>query len=461
MRAFWIGCALALCACTGESTSEPTVRRIVYWEKWTDFEGEAMDRVVDAFNTDQRARAKSQPGYVPIEVEKVTISRVDQKLLVASAGGNPPDVAGTFSYLLAAYADKGALVDLTDLAAGAGIERSNYIEHFYDLGVHRGKLWSLPTTPMSIGLFWNKRMFSEAGLDPEKPPTTIEELDAFAEKLTQWEVTLPSGEKRLQRGYLPDVPASRKRLVRLGFLPSEPGWWAYGWGYTFGGKLIEGDKISIASPENVRAFEWVASYSKKIGVDTVQRFRSGFGTFSSPQNPFLSSQVAMVQQGVWMYNFIHKFAGGMPWGAAAFPHPADRPDLYGVTNAEADIIVIPKGSKHPAEAFEFIKFVQSQSALEQLTLGQRKFSPLKQVSPEFYARHPHPYIQLFAQLGAGPNAYAVPKTAVWSEYHRELSTAVDKLQNLSVTPMQATQLVQERLQASLDRDRLISQRRRE
>ena len=44
---------------------------------------------------------------------------------------------------------------------------------------------------------------------------------------------------------------------------------------------------------------------------------------------------------------------------------------------------------------------------------------------------------------------------------REISTAVDKLQNLSVTPQQATQLVQERLQASLDRDRIISQRRRE
>lgn len=410
-----------------------------------------MDRVVDDFNAKERERARREPGYRPIEVEKVTISRIDQKLLVASAGGNPPDVAGTYTYLIPAYADKGALMDLSERTRAAGIEKSQYVGHYFDLGVHRGKVWGLPTTPAAVALHWNKRLFREAGLDPEQPPKTLEELDAMAEKLTKWEVTLPSGAEEIRTGYLPDVPENQKRLLQVGFLPAEPIWWSYAWGFVFGGQLMEGDKVTTASPENVQAYEWVASYSKKLGADSVQRFRSGFGSFASAQNPFLSGQLAMQLQGVWMYNFIKKYADGMPWGAAPFPAPAAKPELYGMANAEADIVVIPTGSKHPEEAWEFIQYLQTQEAMEKLCLGQRKHSPLKNVSESFYAQHPNPYIRMFADVAAGPS-WAAPRTGVWNEYSRELNAAVDKIMNLRVSPREGLQQVQDRMQKSVDRD---------
>jgi multiple sugar transport system substrate-binding protein len=456
-------CALALLLCgacsENQSTKDSGVRRIVYWEKWTDFEGEAMARVVDAFNAKERERVKAEPGYRPIEVEMVVISAIEQKLLIASSGGNPPDVAGIYSFMTAGYADKGALTDLTERATSAGIERSQYVERYYDIGVHRGRLWGVLTTPASVALHWNKRLFREAGLDPDKPPETLEELDAMAEKLTKWEVTLPSGEKRIESGYLPHVPAAQKRLLQAGFLPTEPSWWTYGWGFIFGGKLLEGDKVTTASPNNLEAYRWVASYSKNIGVDPVRRFRSGFGSFASAQNPFLSGQLAMEIQGVWMYNFIKKYADGMQWGAAPFPAPTTHPEARGAANAEADLLVIPTGSRHPEEAWEFIRYTQRQEVMEQLCLGHRKHSPLKNVTEAFYAQHPHPYIRLFAELGASPNAYSVPKTGVWNEYAREMTSAVDKIANLTLTPEEALSLVQTRLQVSYDRDREIFARR--
>lgn len=462
MRLASVFCAFVLLgsACTGkQSERQAAVRHIVYWEKWTDFEGEAMARVVDAFNASERRRARAEPSYRPIEVEKVTISRIEEKLLVACAGGNPPDVAGTYSYLIPAYADKGALMDLTDLARRAGIERSQYVEHYFDINVHRGKLWGLPTAPASVALHWNKRLFREAGLDPEKPPQTLEELDDFAEKLTRWEVTLPNGEKRVEAGYLPEVPASRKRLLQLGFLPSEPSWWSYGWGFVFGGKLMDGNQVTVASPENVRAFEWVAGYSRRLGIDAVHRFRSGFGSFSSSQNAFLSGRLAMQLQGVWMHNFIKKFADGMPWGAAPFPAPAARPELRGVGSAEADSLVIPAGSRHPEEAFQFMKYLQTQQAMEQLCLGQRKHSPLKRVSEEFYEQHSNPYIRMFAELGASPNAYAAPKTGVWREFEREMDNEVDRIQSLSVSPLEGLSRVQRNMQRAVDRENALYDRR--
>jgi ABC-type glycerol-3-phosphate transport system substrate-binding protein len=454
-------CALALLGACGSSRSEERagVRHVVYWEKWTDFEGEAMGRVVDAFNAAERERAQKEPGYRPIEVEMVVVSSIEQKLLIACAGGNPPDVAGIYSTMAAAYADKGALTELTGRASAAGLLRSRYVGRYYDLGVYRDKLWGLPTAPASVALHWNKRLFREAGLDPERPPETLEELDEMAEKLTRWEVTLPSGEKELRSGYLPDVPAARKRLLQVGFLPSEPIWWTHGWGFVFGGKLLDGERLTTASPANVRAYRWVASYSQRLGVDAVRRFRSGFGSFASAQNPFLSGQLAMELQGVWMFNFIKKFADGMAWGAAPFPAPADSPQFRGAASAEADALVIPTGSRHVDEAWAFIAYTQRQDVMEQLCLGQRKPSPLVEVSDAFYASHPNPYIRLFAELGASPNAWSAPKTGVWNEYQRELTAAVNKITNLTVTPEQALGQVQERIQVSYDRDRAIFLRR--
>jgi ABC-type glycerol-3-phosphate transport system substrate-binding protein len=460
MRLALACCALALVACSdSQSQSSKGVRHLVYWEKWTDFEGEAMARVVEGFNAKERARAKSEPSYRPIEVEVVTISSIEQKLLIASAGGNPPDVAGIYSFMTSSYADKGALTDLTELARRDGVSREQYVGRYYDLAVHRDKLWGLPTTPASVALHWNKRLFREAGLDPEKPPQTLEELDEMAEKLTKWEVTLPDGRKVVQSGYLPGVSASRKRLLQVGFLPSEPSYWAYGWGFVFGGKLIEGDRVTAASAENVKAYEWVASYTQKLGVDPVQRFRSGFGSFASAQNPFLSGQLAMEIQGVWMYNFIKKYADGMQWAAAPFPAPAAHPERRGTANAEGDALVIPTGSKHPQEAWAFIKYTQQPEVMEELCLGQRKHSPLARVSDGFYDKHPNPYIRLFRELGASDNAWSAPKTGIWNEYSREMATAADKISNLSLTPREALGQVQERMQISFDRDQRIFQRR--
>ena len=101
--------------------TEQTPRHITYWEKWTGFEGEAMDAVIDDFNAQEVAHAKADPNYAPIEVEKVTISKIEQKLLIAIAGGNPPDLAGHYSFAVAAYADHGALTDLGPLLAQVGL----------------------------------------------------------------------------------------------------------------------------------------------------------------------------------------------------------------------------------------------------------------------------------------------------------------------------------------------------
>ena len=418
----------ALAGCSKRRSGGPA--RITYWEKWTKFEGKACADTVAAFNELYRGK---------IEVQLVTVSQIERKLLVAIAGGNPPDVAGSYAFCVCAYADRNALTPLDDLLAAEGITREDYVPVYWDMCQHRGRMWALPTTPATVALHWNKRLFREAGLDPERPPRTIAELDEFAERLTRRD--------------------SHGNITQMGFIPQEPGWWNWAWGYWFGGKLWNGrDKITADDPGNIRAFRWIQSYSKKYGVDAIRRFASGFGNFSSPQNAFLSAKVVMELQGVWMHNFIGQYAPGMEWGAAPFPREKIPPGVdpedpkQAVTIADADVIVIPRGSRHPEAAWEFIKFVNSRRGMEILCMGQRKFTPLREVSPEFWERHPHPYIKLFRDMAESPYAIYTPQTGIVREYQREMFNAFDRVRLLSASPGEALADVRERVQRSLDRE---------
>lgn len=400
---------------------------VSYWEKWTGFEGDAMRAVVDEFNRSQDK----------IFVNLLTVSTIERKTLLAISGGNPPDVAGLYGPNVAQYADGNSIMPLDDFCREKGIRKENYIPVYWDIGNYRGKVYALPTAPASTALHYNTAMLEEAGLDPQKPPRTIEELNEIADKIT----------KRDSKG----------SITCAGFMPAEPGWWNWGWGYIFGGKLWDGgDKLTANAPENVRAYEWVQSWSKKYGASELQTFRSGFGNFSSPQNAFLSKRVGMQLQGVWMYNFISQNAPDMEtpkrkWAATPFPHPADRPDIAETTFADMDVLVIPRGAKNPKEAFEFISFVQSRKGMELFCMGQRKHSPLVDVSDEFYRTHPNPFVKLFATLPYSKNVIQPPKIGIWPEYNSEMTNAFDEVALMKKTPKEALDYVQRRMQPKYER----------
>lgn len=423
-RCAWLG-VLALsvltagCGRSANGTKERVV--IQYWEKWTGFEAEAMRPIIEDFNASQDR----------ITVEYSSVSQIDRKFMLATAGGVPPDVAGLWAISLPVYAENNALMPLDKLAADAGIKREDYIDVFWQLCSHRDHLWALPSTPGSVGLIWNKKMFREAGLDPERPPRSIAELEQFNEKLA---VHRPDG-----------------RLDRIGFLPEEPGWWSAMWGYWWGGELSDGKgKVTIESPENVAAYQWIESYPKRFGADNLLAFKDGFGNYASPQNPFLSGRLAMEMQGVWIYNYIKTYAPpDFEWGVAPFPS-VDPDRVPPASIVETDILVIPTGAKHPKEAFEFIRYVNSQKVIEKLCLNQIKFSPRRECSPGFLENHPHPYIKEFLALAKSPNARYAPRLVTWTEYVSDMRNAVGKIWAGKETAVEALADTQRHEQRSLD-----------
>lgn len=436
---------LPLCACDHKAFDHTRDGRITvsYWEKWTGFEDDAMQAVVDDFNASQNR----------IFVQKLAIGEIERKVMLATAGGVPPDVAGVYVGTITGFSEKGALTPLNKMIEAAGIKREDYIPIYWDMCTHHGFMWALPSTPTTIALHWNKKLFREAGLDPDRPPQSLDELEEMSDKLSIVEIKRGNKTVRVRFTELTDAEKQIKdfKLMQVGHDPQQPGWWMPMWVYWFGGKLWDGDrKITANSPENVTVFTWLRRQAEKYGVQNRRSFGASFGNFQSPQNPFLAGQIAMTLQGVWMYNFISKYAPQMEWGAAPFPAKDPKASPL-VTLAEADMLVIPKGARHPKEAFEFIRYVNTQGPMEKLCLGQRKFSPLAKVSEEFIKNHPNPYIKTFIELAKSPDAQYVPRLSVWGEYNDEMGVAVDRVTSLEAMPKEALDEVQQRMQWKLDR----------
>ncbi|RYG47110.1 extracellular solute-binding protein [bacterium] len=405
-------------------TSETSITRqakadrvtVVYWEKWTGSEGEEMAKVVSAFNRSQDR----------IFVKILSISGVDQKTMLATAGGNPPDVAGLWGNNVTQLADANAVTDLTELARAAGVTEDQYIPGYWDGLTYHGKLWALPSTPASMAMHVNADLVPKEFATAETFPQTFKALDALVDKIS----------KKDKAG----------TLTMTGFLPGEPGWWHWAWGYWFGGRLIEGDRLTINAPENVRALEWIAGYGKRFGVSQMQSFQSGFGNFASPQDAFMTGKVASQLHGVYKANYIRLYKSDLNWFALPFPHPDDRPDLAGQTIIDQDVLMIPRGAKHPKEAFEFIRFVQRQDVMEGLCAAHGKNSPLMAVSEGFLKDHPNKEIRLFDRLARDPKAFHTPKIGIFNQISSEMSVAYQEVSGGQKSAKQALDDAQSRLE---------------
>jgi len=374
---------------------------ISYWEKWGGFERDACQAMVDDFN-------KSQDKLF---AHYVNMSQVNRKAMLAIIGNDPPDVVGLWANDLAPFAEANALMPLDELMAKSGLKREDYIDNYFSLGQFRGKTYALPTTPSSVALFYNKEHFRRkakellaAGLDPERAPTSIEELDRYAAVLDEFN---EDGTPRV-----------------IGFLPTEPDWFNYTWGYYFGGSLLDpktGD-ITADSPENIRAYKWLKRYAERYGREKLLQFKSGFGNFDSPLNAFIEGKVSMEMQGVWFPNFIRRHRPHLEFGVAPFPTAKGVPGP--VSFVDADVIAIPRGCRNPEAAWQFVRYTQTRG-LPILCRLQGKNLPLK-LTPESYRQgHPNLELAVFENVAASPHSFTIPRTGVWLEYMDELKRAFD------------------------------------
>src|ERR671937_769485 len=103
-------------------------------------------------------------------------------LALAFALLTPAVAAGDIAWM-AALQRSGRLVDLGPAAKKAKLKLKDFYPEILKYSVYRGKLRALPVSTNNLALFYNKDLFQKAGLNPNQPPKTWDQLRADAKKI--------------------------------------------------------------------------------------------------------------------------------------------------------------------------------------------------------------------------------------------------------------------------------------
>ncbi|MGZ5644109.1 MAG: ABC transporter substrate-binding protein [Usitatibacter sp.] len=125
------------------------------------------------------------------------------KALAALKAGQPAQISVLFSIDIYELIEQDVIVPWDEVATSA--EDKAWLKSFYPAlmmnGTYKGKVYGIPFQRSTIVLYWNKDAFKEAGLDPNKPPASWNEMTQMAQKLvkkdasgniSRWGVEVPS-----------------------------------------------------------------------------------------------------------------------------------------------------------------------------------------------------------------------------------------------------------------------------
>jgi multiple sugar transport system substrate-binding protein len=411
-RRRFVGLGLASAAAVGTVTScskgpssSGGQTTITFSYLWTGQEAKALESVIARFNASQR------------DIVVKGVSNPDSQAQLAAMTGSKGafDISDNFGTATGDWASKGIIRSLEEYIQRDKYDISDFVPSALDACRYQKQVYQLPIAVNNYALFYNKTLFAKAGISTP-PKTTGEWASAIAE-LTK---------------------TDSKGLTQLGLAGASGAAIDYRLlGVVFGGKWYAGGSPTPTDPGNIAGADfYVNNVIKKYGVKQINRFASGFGDYQSPQNPFYQGKLAMVIDGEWQPAFIQEFAPDLDWGVTPVPHPDDRPDLAGTTMVAPGTLFIPSNSKHPDEAWEFMKYLVSADAMRTFTKALSNLpSRTSLLKDKAYGEIKN--FDLFLDLLASKNAVSMPSEPTLAQYTADLATADDQITRLAKTPAQA------------------------
>ena len=148
--------------------------------------GGGPDALIDALCEQYH---EENPDVVVKPVYAGSYADTRTKVQAAIKAGNTPDMAIMFSIDLYSLLAMDAIVDMDSFCTTE--EDQEWLDGFYEgfmMNSRDGETtYGIPWQRSTIVLYYNKDAFEEAGLDPEKAPSTWEELSEYAQLLTKQE----------------------------------------------------------------------------------------------------------------------------------------------------------------------------------------------------------------------------------------------------------------------------------
>jgi len=401
--------AAGAAAATGASfniASAQSAKKIVYW-------GHTYPSRVQIVNEIMVPGFKKETGLDVVH-EDFETNQNELKIITAWAGGSGgPDLVSVGDSNLPSYVYRKLIAPVDPTAFGFKTQKE-LVDAFepgvLDGFIVDGKLYAIPMDLASISMYYRKDFFKEAGLDPEKPPTTWEEVAEMGKALTKTD--------------------GKGTVTRAGWawLARSNSSHFYYWGAMLpqkGADFIspDGTKNGFNNPGGMAAFEYLSNAFH--GPD---RFTAlGLAPTINPIDDFGSGRAAMINSGLWL----------QPSLEAKFPKVSFKDGVYGIarlpqfkggkvaTRLNPWVWMVSSKSNVQREAWQFVSYMTARPESRRIWLQKAQYvQPWKGFS-EDPAVQTIPGIQTFlADLSVG---VPMPRTPRFVELASIVAKGYDRL----------------------------------
>lgn len=166
-----------------ELTLEEPVE-ITFWNGWTGADGVLLKQLVDYYNDNNK-------DGVTVKMDIMEHQILGEKMAAALASNTAPNLF--LSMVMCDYVLNDQFVPIDGIFEKTSLQKSDFIEDILNQMYYNGHLYGIPFQMTTQYLFWNKDLFEAAGLDPETPPKTYEEIQPMAEKINNKEKNIVGG----------------------------------------------------------------------------------------------------------------------------------------------------------------------------------------------------------------------------------------------------------------------------
>ena len=400
-----------LAGCSGGSSSKTSKEAaskddVKVWVQFSDetAEGKAWEQVVQNFNKKYKGKYKVVTEYIP---RSGSGGGYEDKVNAAITTNSLPDVITLDGPNTAAYAKSKVITPLDDYLKDNNME--DVLDSIKQQGTYDGKFYAFGYSESNVGIYYNKKMFKEAGIDESSLPTlkkpwTWDEFKAISKKLKDHfkeaaiDFRLNSNDEMLPYAYMPLIWSNGGRVV------NEDGTKAEGY---------------FNSKESTQAVQFIQDLVKE-----------GYTTVSPVEKGFETGQYPMVLSGSWTIADLQTNYKDIDFGILPYPVSNKTKKLVSPSGSW-QLAVTTKSNKKDAAA-EFVKFATNTESSEILSLGKSVLPIRKSTIENIKDKVSEPMRFLMEQNAA--TAHARPVVVAYPQVSRSFQQAMQDISYYEENP---------------------------
>lgn len=408
-----LACSLVACSSKAKVEDDGKIKGEIRYAFWDSAQEDYFKKCIEEFN-------KEYPD-VTVKLEKSSWNEYWTKLEAAATGGSIADVFWLNGPNITKYAQGGVLLPIDEFLKDSTINKENYPEALVKLYNIDGKQYAIPKDFDTIGVYYNKEIFDNAGVPYPTNDWTWQDMEEIAKQLTKTDGSVYgiTAQLRDQSGFYNTVFAS-------------------------GGYIISDDKKT-------------SGYDKEETKQGIKLWRDLLEAGLSPSQAaleetgdyiqFLSGRIGMHWDGSWYINQVLTSDIKDKVGVVALPSINGKKAtvIHGLGNC------IANSSKNKEAAWKWVEFLASEKANLLSAETGAAIPAYKGTADKWVESHKEYDLGIF--IDAAQNySYPYPASKNTSEWNQYEASELKKVFNLEIGVEEAANNIAEKMNKVLSEE---------